>query len=207
LPQNSPFLSFIEKNRTAKFEKKQQDVCPVIQLPSSWDEYLSMIGKKQRHEIKRKWKNLEAQVQPEFLVIKDADELQKYLPEFIRLHQLSSQEKAAFWTEDQTSYFHHFSQKAAEQSWLRLFFIKIGDHFAASMLGFVYRGQFLLYNSGFDPVQFAGLSVGVVLTAFTIQQAIEDRLSVYDFLRGDEEYKFRFRAVAEPVWDVTVELR
>lgn len=202
LPQSSALLAFVSEH-VPTLKKTQQDVCPVIELPTSWDEYLSMVGKKQRHEIKRKWKNLVEQTQPEFLVIDQVEQLQKYLPEFIRLHQLSSQEKAAFWTEDQLKYFELCATAAAEQGWLKLFFVQVKEKLAAVMLGFSYCGQFLLYNSGYDPIQFAGLSPGIVLTAFTIQSAIESGLKRYDFLRGDEEYKFRFRAVAEPVWDLS----
>jgi CelD/BcsL family acetyltransferase involved in cellulose biosynthesis len=73
------------------------------------------------------------------------------------------------------------------------------------MLIFDYNDQFLLYNSGFDPAQFNNLSTGNVLTAYTIKQAIEQRKTVYDFLRGDEVYKFRFGAVSQPVYDISVE--
>jgi CelD/BcsL family acetyltransferase involved in cellulose biosynthesis len=72
------------------------------------------------------------------------------------------------------------------------------------MLCFDYNNEFLLYNSGFDPEQFAHLSPGNVLTAYTIQDAIRLGRSRYDFLRGDEIYKFRFGAVAEPVCDLEV---
>jgi CelD/BcsL family acetyltransferase involved in cellulose biosynthesis len=206
LSNGSTFRSFLNEQKIEgiTIETKQQDVCPVLQLPASWDEYLSFVGKKQRHEIKRKWKNLEDQVQPEFVKVTEAADLDKYLTEFIRLHQISSQEKAAFWSEDQINYFQKISLASAQHGWLRLYFVKVKENFAAAMLGFSYRGQFLLYNSGYDPVQFAGLSPGIVLTAYTIQDAIESGLRIYDFLRGDEEYKFRFRAVAEPVWDVVV---
>ena len=75
---------------------------------------------------------------------------------------------------------------------------------AAAMLGFDYNNEFLLYNSGYDPSQFANLSPGNVLTSYTIQHAIELGRSRYDFLRGAEVYKFRFGAEAEPVYDLDI---
>jgi gas vesicle protein len=92
LSNGSTFRSFLNEQKIEgiTIETKQQDVCPVLQLPASWDEYLSFVGKKQRHEIKRKWKNLEDQVQPEFVKVTEAADLDKYLTEFIRLHQISS---------------------------------------------------------------------------------------------------------------------
>jgi CelD/BcsL family acetyltransferase involved in cellulose biosynthesis len=61
----------------------------------------------------------------------------------------------------------------------------------------------LLYNSGYDP-QFFPLSPGNVLTAYTIQDAIRLGRARYDFLRGDEIYKFRFGAQPEPVYDLEI---
>ena len=72
------------------------------------------------------------------------------------------------------------------------------------MLGFAYNGQFLLYNSGFDPTQFNHLGTGTLLTAHTIQVAIANQNLADDFLRGDEEYKFRFGATSKPVFDISL---
>ncbi len=202
LPQSSQLLQLI-KVESWRVEKTQQTVCPVISLPKTWDEYLTQIGKKQRHEIKRKWKNLEEQLHPTFSIITNEEEIDTHLNDFIRLHALSSTEKSAFWTPTQTEYFHELMTICAQQGWLKLFFLSVNDYRAATMLCFDYNNQFLLYNSGFDPQKFAGLSVGNVLTSYTIKHAIELCRSRYDFLRGDEEYKFRYGAVAEPIFDLT----
>jgi CelD/BcsL family acetyltransferase involved in cellulose biosynthesis len=61
-----------------------------------------------------------------------------------------------------------------------------------------------LYNSGFDPDARA-MSPGVVLIARTIEDAITRGFRRYDFLRGEEPYKYGFGAVAAEVLRVTLE--
>ena len=63
-----------------------------------------------------------------------------------------------------------------------------------------------LYNSGFQP-QRAGLSPGVVLLAHVVRDAIERGRRRFDFLRGEERYKFEFGPTSEAVHAVTIGAR
>jgi CelD/BcsL family acetyltransferase involved in cellulose biosynthesis len=211
IPEKSPTLQIFEREITAlgwQRTQTQQDVCPVIELPATWEEYLEKIGKKQRHEVKRKWEKLFRETLAEFELITGdtaADKIEQAITDFISLHQKSSQEKKSFWNASHEQFFHQFAQVSARQKWLRLYFLKVDDRRVAAMLGFEYGNQFYLYNSGFDADEYYQFSVGNVLTAYTIQQAINTGNTLYDFLRGDEEYKFRFGAVSELIYDLKVE--
>jgi CelD/BcsL family acetyltransferase involved in cellulose biosynthesis len=65
---------------------------------------------------------------------------------------------------------------------------------AAAMWNFAYKGRMMLYNSGLNPVDYPSLSPGIVLLTYNIEHTIASGYSVYDFLQGDEEYKFRMGA-------------
>ena len=183
-------------------EVREQDVCPVITLPDSWDDYLAGIKKKQRHEIKRKIRKIENEAETRWYVIESVDEIDEAMDRFIVLHQKSTQDKEDFWSDNLIQFFKELTHRLAEEGWLKLYFIEVNGVDAAAMLCFDYKNEFLLYNSGYDPEQFAQLSPGNVLTSYTIQHAIELGRSRYDFLRGDEVYKFRFGAEAETVFDL-----
>lgn len=75
---------------------------------------------------------------------------------------------------------------------------------AASLFVFDYQNQYLLYNSGYDAYRFGHLGVGNALILHTIREAIEAGKSRYDFMRGDESYKFLFGAKPEPVMDIVL---
>ncbi|MEW5960581.1 MAG: GNAT family N-acetyltransferase [Chloroflexota bacterium] len=182
----------------------QQDVCPVITLAASWDDYLAGIDKKQRHEIRRKIRKIEQEAETRWYAIEAEAGLEAAMDQFIELHQKSTQDKEDFWSEQLIRFFKAVALELARAGWFKLYFIEVDGVRAAAMLCFDYNNEFLLYNSGYDPEQFAHLSPGNVLTAYTIQDAIRLGRQRYDFLRGDEIYKFRFGAQAEPVYDLSI---
>ncbi len=197
-------LAEAARDRGWQVAVQQQDVCPVITLPSSWDEYLAGIDKKQRHEIRRKIRRIEREADTRWYVIDSEEGLAKAIDTFIQLHQKSTQDKEDFWSDDLIRFFDTVAFEIAKAGWLKLYLIQVNGVDAAAMLCFDYNNEFLLYNSGYDPEQFANLSPGNVLTSYTIQDAIRLGRSRYDFLRGDEVYKFRFGAEAEPVYDLSI---
>lgn len=182
----------------------EQDVCPVITLPATWDDYLAGIDKKQRHEIRRKIRKIEREARVRWYAINSEEGLAEAIEKFIDLHQKSTRDKEDFWSVELIQFFEAVAVELARAGWFRLYFIEVDGVEAAAMLCFDYDNEFLLYNSGYDPEQFAHLSPGNVLTSYTIQDAIRLGRRRYDFLRGDEVYKFRFGAEAEPVYDLSI---
>jgi CelD/BcsL family acetyltransferase involved in cellulose biosynthesis len=77
---------------------------------------------------------------------------------------------------------------------LRLGFTLINGLKMATLLCFDYGDSILLYNSGYYPERYRALSPGVLATAYCIEEAIRQKKKVFDFLRGSEEYKYRFGA-------------
>lgn len=59
--------------------------------------------------------------------------------------------------------------------------------------GFLWNETFSFYQSGWDPA-WAALGLGTVIHAVAIEKLAESGCQVYDFLRGTEEYKYRFGA-------------
>ncbi len=189
---------------TAKAEV--EEVCPVITLADSWENYLAGVDKKQRHEIRRKLRRAENSAETRWYIIDNAAGLtDEVIDTFIDLHQKSTPDKEDFWEADMENFFRTLIKRVAEQGWLKLYFVEIDGKIASTLLCFDYQNEILVYNSGFDPNQFGHLSPGNIIVSYSIQHAIELGRTRYDFLRGDEVYKFRFGAVAEPVFRVLVE--
>jgi CelD/BcsL family acetyltransferase involved in cellulose biosynthesis len=91
-------------------------------------------------------------------------------------------------------FFFDVAQVLQAQGWLQLAFVEMDGEKAATLLNFDYGDCILVYNSGYDPAQFRHLSPGIVVTARSIEQAIALGRDKFDFLRGDEVYKYRFGA-------------
>jgi CelD/BcsL family acetyltransferase involved in cellulose biosynthesis len=61
-------------------------------------------------------------------------------------------------------------------------------------LNFDYRDSIWVYNSGID-TRFRDFSPGWVLLGHLLQWANENHKKEFDFMRGEEDYKYRFGAV------------
>jgi CelD/BcsL family acetyltransferase involved in cellulose biosynthesis len=180
-------------------------VCPIIQLPDDaeegWEAYLATLDKKERHEIRRKMRRAEREV-PDlaFRVVTRGDELPVAMDDFLRLHRLSSADKESFMTEEMEAFFREIAAVAAEQGWLRLFFLDAGGQAVATYFCFAHGKDMLVYNSGYDPQANPQLSFGWVLLSRIIEYSIEEGFERFDFLQGGEDYKHRFGGVDTPVF-------
>jgi CelD/BcsL family acetyltransferase involved in cellulose biosynthesis len=85
-------------------------------------------------------------------------------------------------------------QAAFENGWLQLAFLEVDGQKAAGYLNFDYLNRIWVYNSGLDR-RFMDLSAGWVLLGYLLRWANENKRSEFDFMRGDEAYKYRFGGV------------
>jgi CelD/BcsL family acetyltransferase involved in cellulose biosynthesis len=81
---------------------------------------------------------------------------------------------------------------------LGLTFLTVGDRRIAAGIHLETANCLMFYNAGIDPDS-RDLSPGVVMTYAYIRRALERGLRRFDFLRGDEPYKYEWGAVDEPV--------
>ncbi len=170
--------------------RDQEAVCPTVELPDSWDAYLASLNKKDRHELRRKMRRFaESDGEGELVVLSGTDAVLAALPDFIRLHVESREDKAAFMTEAMQHFFRHVAGDLARESRIRLYLLERGGVRLASVLCFDGGDSLMLYNSGYDPA-YAHVSVGLVSKALCLQRAIEEGKRHFNFLRGDERYKY-----------------
>jgi CelD/BcsL family acetyltransferase involved in cellulose biosynthesis len=110
---------------------------------------------------------------------------------FLRLHRASRTGKARFMDEQMERFFRGALRALVAAGWARLWFLESAGQPVASFLCVEYGPSVGLYNSGFDPAH-ARLAPGIVLLGHLIRDAIERSVPVFDFLRGEEPYKYAF---------------
>lgn len=192
VPAESPFLAALPGALRAQGYEvtvERDDVCPWVALPDTWDEYLAALGKKDRHELRRKLRRLEAAGQVRWCVASEPRDLPGALDDFLRLHRLSRTEKALFMDEQREHFFRALGEAFVTNGAMRLYFLELDGQRVASTICFDHRDETWLYNSGYDP-QLAHLSVGLLLKAHCLRDAIARGRRRFDFLRGNERYKY-----------------
>jgi hypothetical protein len=80
---------------------------------------------------------------------------------------------------------------------LRLYIMHFRGEPAAMIYGVLDRGRLYGYITGMDP-ELARYSPGSLLLNYAIRDAIEDGARTWDFLRGEEAYKFQWGARTIP---------
>jgi CelD/BcsL family acetyltransferase involved in cellulose biosynthesis len=178
----------------------REDVCPVVTLPEVDDieAYLATLGKKERHEVRRKVRR--AAGIGEIRLRESTDPLGE-LDDFIDLHQKRWGADGLFPPTkggDQSRVFIRRLFELFGPDGLGLTFLSVGDRRIAAGIHFETSDSLLFYNAGIDPDS-RELSPGVVMTWAYIRRCLERGLRRFDFLRGDEPYKYEWGAVDEPI--------
>tara|TARA_B100001964_G_C14139683_1_gene556816 strand:- start:392 stop:1216 length:825 start_codon:yes stop_codon:yes gene_type:complete len=202
IPRESPILTilpeYLEKNNWT-VNISNEDVTPKIQIPNSWGDYLGSLKKKHRHEIRRKIRRLYNYGKVEELEVRDYNGVQEHLDDFFVLHRISSAEKQNFMTPERESFFRDIALKLCQQGILRLRFLIVNSIKVAASMSFVNHEVEYLYNSGYNP-DFNDLSVGILNHVFSIRKSIIEKNNVFDFMRGNEIYKYRLGGTDEHIF-------
>jgi CelD/BcsL family acetyltransferase involved in cellulose biosynthesis len=187
-----------------QFSETVSEVCPVITLSETFEAYLETLDSKQRRELSRKLRRAEAADVVTTTVGPDAN-LAEEVDSFLELLQKSTFEKRDWLNDGRRALFHEVARAAQAAGTLQLMFTAVEERRAAALFNFDHNGRIWVYNSGLDPNAFAALSPGQVLTASAIEQAIRLGRREFDFMRGDEEYKYRFGAQDTQIFRLRVE--
>jgi len=177
---------------------EEMEVSPYIDLPATWDEYLSILSRHDRHELRRKIRRAkEAEV-----VMADYQGDTSVIEDFFRLMIAGNQSKRNFLSEEMKEFFRELINTFWQKQVLDLKFLKYEGKMIAATLSFLFKDEVLLYNSGFA-APYNNLSPGLILKAYTIKKAIEEGKKKYDFLRGGERYKYDLGGVKRNLYKIS----
>ncbi len=174
--------------------------CPAITLPDSFDAYLSTLPSSRRTNLRRRLRNL------------DDGELELRAPaiqelpaaidrwQALRVRQWAAMGKRL--TREHTAQrFRDFlvdvtTELVPARLALVWEFVRDGE-VVGSFINFCDARAFYQYLGGFAP-ELGSLAIGKVATAEGIRSSIVAGRSCYDFMRGDEAYKYWYGAADRP---------
>ncbi len=206
LPDASPTLAALKAEAEKRGWTHHEEVyrpTPRIPLNGSFEDYLSRIDKKQRHEIRRKMRRAaESDKTVRFYIVNGTEDIDSEIEAFFNL-MIQSPEKEQFLHPAMREQLTATFQNAHTHGYLWLAFLEIEGATTAASLNFDYKNKLWGYNSGVSS-EHRELSPGWVLLAHTIHWCCENGRYEFDFMRGDEEYKYRFGGVNQYVMRVKI---
>jgi CelD/BcsL family acetyltransferase involved in cellulose biosynthesis len=182
-------LAGIAQERGYEVLCRPEDVSVELDLPPTWDEYLAALSTKQRHEVRRKLRRLSEAGKVDYHLIKGSSAANSAMDVFLKMFVGTREDKATFLTARMESFFRSLADTMAEVGLLWLGVLELDALPAAMTLGFDYDGTISLYNSAYDP-QYNSLSAGLLCKVLGIKESIQEGKKRFDFLKGDETYKY-----------------
>jgi CelD/BcsL family acetyltransferase involved in cellulose biosynthesis len=186
-----------------KIDYRQSDISSDLSLPAGWSDYLKRLDGKQRHELRRKIRNLNAALSTSFRIISDKANLLRATDDFMKLFPESRGDKAKFMTIQMQTYFRSLATALSETGVLRYGSLELNGQPIAMVMYFDYRDNYYLYNSAYDPA-YRSLSVGLISKALCIQDGIEKSKKRFDFLKGAEVYKSHLGGCEIPLYSCDI---
>jgi CelD/BcsL family acetyltransferase involved in cellulose biosynthesis len=181
------------------YEEEPEAVCPRTALPDDFEAYVAALPKRDRHELRRKLRNLQAAGSVSFESVTARDDILARFDRFLDLMRLSRGDKDEFLTPAMEAFFRDIAGTFAKLGMARLSTLRLDGAETAMLFSFENDATVFLYNSGYDPA-FAHLAVGLLSKAYAIEDAIARGKRTFDFLRGEEEYKRRLGGVPAQVY-------
>ena len=169
-------------------------VCPYIELPRSWDEYLATLSPNNRYNIGRKERAISKKSPACFELWKDGGTLSQGMRALQELHRQRMSDKkrdGASLEEDFWCFHQRIAHEFHEKGWLLLGVLRMNGRIVACQYAFHYKDRVFFYQSGIDR-SFNKYSPGLLSTAHMIRESINAGAVEYDFLRGSEAYKFHW---------------
>jgi CelD/BcsL family acetyltransferase involved in cellulose biosynthesis len=173
------------------YQQKVTDCAPYLLLPDSWEKYLQMLSTKERHTQKRNIRKAQTQGEARWLTVKTMDEIGPALERGLVALSRAKGEKGKFSSEFLCGFLRKVVPSLVAQGDFYMHELWIQGKPAAWVFQFQSPEGPLFFNSAFDD-SLGRWHPGITAIALAVRTAIEQKNAKFDFLRGDEDYKFRF---------------
>lgn len=185
----------LERRRWGK-HLAPDDVCLYVPLEgSNWESYFAGLSREFRRSLRRGRRDaVAAYGRVSYIPVKDESERAAALETFVRMHNRRWDERSgseALPDRDILRFHDAWSRLALARGWLRLALVRFDDTPVAGTYGFCYGRKLYFYLSAFDPA-FSRYGAGRICLEENLREAFAGNLLEYDFLHGDEGYKYHW---------------
>lgn len=184
------------EERAKRWRQIMPDIAPRLSLPTSYEAYEKLLNPKRRRLIRANWRRLYSEHNATFHCNDEIVPLESVLDEWFVLHDTlwaSRGRHTSLKNNHLREFLRQFCREAARRGWLRLHQLRVNHRLIGGLIVFHWKNRAYFYQLGWTP-DFASYGIGELIFTHSIHVAIEEGLSVVDFLRGQQPYKFWLRA-------------
>ena len=171
------------------------DVCPILSIDGAGDELENLVSTHFRKKLRYYRRAIERDADVSWVSANESN-LSELMAALYELHAARWERRGrpGVLADDVVRSFHdQVAPRLLASGMLRMYAMRRGDRFAGVFYGFALHDTVYYYLSGYDP-ELERFSIGTLLVAHAIEQAVRDGARTFDFLRGAEEYKYAWGA-------------
>jgi CelD/BcsL family acetyltransferase involved in cellulose biosynthesis len=180
--------------------------CPHLPIQGGFEEFVRARSQLARFRLAGKLKKLFARETIRHVAAADPEAVSRGLRDLFLLHKMRSDSKGMrtnFASADVERFHLRLGPLFLKEGILQLHLLYGGETPVDAHYSFRYGNKLLNYQQGFNP-SYANLSVGALSLYLEMRQAFAEGLSEYDFLKGEESYKFLWTDVVRPQFSLKV---
>jgi CelD/BcsL family acetyltransferase involved in cellulose biosynthesis len=172
------------------------DRCWVIELPTTWEEFLALQSKSHRKQLRQLDARVLQSERAQWKLVTSSDDFATAWSALVDLHQRrrkSLGEPGCFASRTWAAFHWEVAQQLLAEGRLRLSLLELDGKTIAAEYHLAGTRATYAYQGGLDPDRRSD-EPGQLSTICSIKQAIAEGHSQFDLLRGDEPYKAHWRA-------------
>jgi CelD/BcsL family acetyltransferase involved in cellulose biosynthesis len=181
-----------QTDRVKKTDQIDDSICPYVDLPEEWDAYLETLSADTRLKLRPLLRAVDTN--SEYRITHATSEtLATDLDTLLRFWEIEWRPRKGKLTDSLVCAHRWMLSRSFERGLLLLPTLWLGDRPLAALAILLDepKKSFLCYITGRDE-SFAGPQPGLILHGHGIRYAISRGIKRYDFLRGNERYKYSF---------------
>jgi len=179
--------------RCLKEEIRGYRICPCLSLPGSMNEFVESMDKRNRTNFRRSEKALAESGEIEFKFVEKRDDLQSAMNGMMEIHNeiwYDEKKETGFRRERFRNFHLKLAERLLERDMLSNCELYHNGKLAGVIYSFKFKGRIFVYIICARRIDINDASIGRALIYRHIERLIEEGMTEYDFLRGDEEYKY-----------------
>ena len=194
IPSDHPFVTGFANNQLI-----EQARCLILDLPSSYNEYVASLSKSLRYDVRR----LEGKALKERAAVVEwvtAETAGEFADQFFELHKARWKSRGlpgAFFGKNE-NFQRTWIIEGVRTGAVIMNRLTCEGRSVGSVYAMRHGSTCYFYQAGMDPSA-SSLSPGTILVSKMIERAIDLGCTTFDFMRGDEPYKRRWKPNRERV--------
>jgi tetratricopeptide (TPR) repeat protein len=198
---------YTEGTTVNKVDGIDNSLCPYVTLPGEWNGYLDTLSPNTRQKIRRLLKQVDAAGEHR-ISVSTAETFERDLKTLLRFWEAKWRPRKGNRTDGLVRSNATMLTRSFQSGLVYLPTFWHGERPVAALATLVdpRKRTFSFYMTGRDET-FEGPPAGMILHAYSIRAAIERGFVEYDFLRGNEPYKYSFGCAERKIHSIVLATR